>query len=227
MRKLHEHPSKTEGGKRRERVLGDWLTRAPHEKLRKREERAGENGKWASTPKDAGPQEESAAAASSSWDPTHSLSEEGSASLRKGNLASFSFERSSAHLTSNIPLLEEKTRLYLPISLAEYPPLPYSWGAPVSEVHFVTVKVLSGRGIHTRPLINTRGRGRDEAKQHEVRNKTENRLPRRNVPRTSDRSSPPITASRLQITASPSAFSQPDCSSFDALLLTNFKEKRK
>lgn len=63
MRKLHEHPSKTEGGKRRERVLGDLLTRAPREKLRKREERAGESGKWASTPKDAGPQKESATAA--------------------------------------------------------------------------------------------------------------------------------------------------------------------
>lgn len=138
-----------------------------------------------------------------------------------------SLSRGHRPILPQIFLSYRRKQGYLPISLAEYPPLLYSWGAPVNEVPFVTMKVLSGRGIHTRPLINTRGRGRDEAKQHEVRNKTENRLQRRNVPCTSDRSSPPITASRLQITASPSTFSQPECSSFDALFLTNFKEKRK
>lgn len=51
MRKLHEHPSKTEGWKRQERVLRDSLARAPHEKLKKREEKAGEKSQVGYNPK--------------------------------------------------------------------------------------------------------------------------------------------------------------------------------
>lgn len=131
--------------------------------------RQKKNGKWAPAPKDAGIQRQRAHGSLPGrkrcvdYDvPRASYHfKEFPTSLCKSSLRNFYLEKLLVYFhLKYFSHTEENKAIHFPCKI----PSNLVFTVSGCQVLFIIMKVLSGREIHTQPLINSRGRGQEEVK---------------------------------------------------------------